>query len=464
MRSVFSSVLILGACSPKPVKKEQDSFKFNLPREIHALDPLLLRGTAKRFVLFNIHRGLFYYNKDNKLTAHGAKSCKWLTELSLHCSLNTKKWSDGSPITANHYLNTYKMIKSEKEESGEFLTNIKNLEAYGKDLVFTLKKKNLEFKHELTHVYFSPRKEAKLYPKLKNQLFSGPYKVLSLNQSKIELVNNEHYNSVHRPAVTGVFIDDPSAALNMHSVGELDFLRYLETSNIPKYPNRYMAPFARLDGIFFNPNHIEDVNFRKALFYSLDYKGLQKIFHSPSKPGCISLPSFFFSESLPCYNQNIELAKTYLKKVVKVPAVVRLYIPNMSANEHQKLALWAREGWSKSLGVDVRIEQMEAGVFYENIRLNKLSIYRKAVSLKNLTCSDAIQTVETQPEFKSFQTDSKLNCTNFFKSILKQHIWLPLGLPSFAHLHAKDYSGYYINMLGQFGLENLENKKRLDNE
>lgn len=464
MKSAFSAILILSACSPKPVKKEQESFKFNLPREIHALDPLLLRGTAKRFVLFNIHRGLFYYNKDNKLTAHGAKACKWLSELRLQCSLDSKKWSDGSPITAQHYLNTYTLMKTEEEESGEFLTNIKKLIVSGDDLIFTLKKKNLEFEHELTHVYFSPRKEAQLYPNLKGQLFSGPYKVLSLSQSKIELLNNEYYDAVKRPSVTGVFIDDPSAALNMHSVGELDFLRYLETSNIPKYPNRYMAPFARLDGVFFNPSHVRDVNFRKALFYSLDYKGLQKIFHSPSKPGCISLPSFFFSESLPCYSQNIELAKAHLKKVVKIPTVVRLYIPNMSANEHQKLALWARESWSKSLGVDVRIEQMEAGVFYENIRLNKLSIYRKAVSLKNLTCFDAIQTVEIQPEFKSIQIDSKLSCTEFFKGILKQYVWLPLGLPSFAHLHSKDYSGYYINMLGQFGLENLVYKKRLDNE
>ncbi len=459
-RTALSSFIILCSCTKNPIEETKNSFRFNLPREIHSLDPLLLRGTAKRFVLFNLHRGLFYYNKDNELTHHGAKDCEWITSLKLQCSLNDKKWSDGIPITAEHYLHTYKLIKKEKEESGEFLTNIKNLEVLKGDLVFTLKKENSKFKHELTHVYFSPRKEKVLYQEPLNQVFSGPYKVKRLDQSKIMLVNNEHYNSFKRPPITGVFIDDPNAALNMYSVEGLDFLRYLETSNIPKYPNRYMAPFARLDGIFFNPDHIKDENLRKALFFSLNYKGLQKIFHTPSRPGCISLPDFFFSEPIPCYEQNIEKAKEYLKKVTDLPKRIRLYIPSVSSNEHQKLALWAREGWKKNLGLNIKIEQIETGVFYESVRLNKFSIYRKSVSLKNLSCFDAIETVKTQPEFKNHKINSQLNCTEFFKDVLSQYIWLPLGLPSFAHLHSKNYSGYYINMLGQFGLERLKKNKK----
>ncbi len=444
------------------MEEQSESFKFNLPVQIHSLDPLLVRGTAKRFLLFNLHRGLFFYNKDNKLTAYGARKCEWKSNIILYCELNPKKWSDGELITSKHYINTYNLIKKEKEESADFLTNIKKIETIHGKLVFYLKRKDINFIHELSHIYFTPRKEEKLYQKILNQAFSGPYKAIELTDSKVSLSNNNYYDNKQRPLVNGIFIDDPNTALNIYNTGRIDFLRYLESSQIPMYPNHYTVPFARLDGIFFNPDDIKDKSLRKALFYSLDYKGLKKIFSSPTLPGCISLPSFFFKAHLPCYNLDLNKAKKYLNEATDIPKKINLYIPNVLSNEHKILAQWARESWKKYLGINFQIKQLETGVFYESILRNKLSVYRKSIPLKNLTCTEAINSIKRQPEFKGVKINSKLSCDKYFKNILKQYIWLPLGMPSFAHLHAKDYSGYYINMLGQFGLENLRRKKDLN--
>ncbi len=415
---------------------------------------------------------MFYYNKENKLTAYGALSCDWRSPVSLRCLLSDKKWSDGSPIRPKDYINTYAVIKSQKEESGTFLSNIESVTAKNNSLVFKLKVPDEHFRHELTNVYFKPRKEKKLYKKTKGMLFSGPYKLKRLTKSFIELTANPYFSesSTDLPPVKGLFIDDPSAALNLHAMGKLDFLRYLETSNIPKFPNRYMAPFARLDGIFFSPKHIKDENLKKALLYSLDFKALQKIFFSPSMPGCMSLPSSFFKSPLPCFERDIKKAKEFFLKAQKHKKrkhrgeikSISLFIPSMSSDDHKKLAQWARESWKNTLGLHVNIEQMEAGAFYESLRQEKLPIYRKSVSLKNLTCREAKEIVLTQPEFKEMKKEVHLElpCDDFFKIVLAQHMWVPLGMPSFAHLHAKDYSGYYINMLGQFGLEDLRLKEK----
>lgn len=459
---LLSTFFLNSSCSLKTNKTNKSHFTFNLPREIHSLDPLLIRGTAKRFILFNLHRGLFYYNKENKLTAHGASSCSWKTQLTLRCRLSDKKWSDGSLIRSSHYLNTYSLIKSQNEESGTFLTNIKNLVEDNGDLIFTLKKVDKDFRHELTNIYFKPRKEKKLYKTFKEQVFSGPYKLKKITKSFIELENNTFFNEVSRPLVKGVFIDDPNAALNLYLMGKIDFLRYLETSNIPKYPERYRAPFARLDGIFFSLKHMKDESLRKALLYSLDFTALKKIFYSPSMPGCLSLPKFFFKSELPCYKMDLDKARLFQKKIKQTPKNLTFYIPSMPSDEHKKLAQWARESWRSNLGIEVNIEQMEPGTFYESVKQGRLAIYRKSVSLKNLTCREAKEIVLTQPEFielnKNLKTGLELSCDKFFNSVLEKHVWIPLGMPSFAHLHAKDYSGYYINMLGQFGLEDLTKK------
>lgn len=463
MRAVSLSLisLLFVSCSQKNSSKDAlNTFKFNLPREISSVDPLLLRGTAKRFILFNIHRGLYFYNKKNELIPHGAAACEWSGSRMLTCKLSDKKWSDGSPINSKDYLNTYKLIKSQKEESSELLHNLKELELKNNStLVFHLNNPEKDFIHRLADVQWSPRKKEKLYLKKTWGVYSGPYKVLEMSEAFVRLGNNEFYDDFLRPDVKAVFIDDPSAALNLYSVGKIDFLRYLETSNAPLYPKRFMAPFARLDGLFFSPKHIVDVNLRKALFHSLNFTELQKIFSSPSLPGCSSLPSFFFKKTRDCYEFDLERSKEFLSKVSKVPEFLKIYIPSTNSNEHQKLAQWLRESWKKHLGIIVEINQLESGVFYEKVRLKKLSVYRKAVSLSTLTCSEAMNLVHTQPEFSDFKLSKELDCDQFFKEIHKMYIRLPLGMPSFAHLHAKSYSGYYINMLGQFGLERLKSLK-----
>lgn len=448
---VFS---ILFTSCVKNKRLEKKSFTINLPREIHSVDPLLLRGTATRYILFNVHRGLFYYNQKNELTSYGAKSCSWTSNKTYDCLLADKKWSDGSPIKAKNYVYSYQQIKSLGDESMSALEDVLDVQAVETDLLrFVLSEKNQDFAHRLTSVILSPRNENRLFKTSKGQAFSGPYKVKDLNKKNIRLEANEHFNGQSRPEILGVFVDDPSAALNMFESGKLDFLRYLESSNIGAYKNTLFAPFAKLDGLFLNRDKLS-LEARKALIYSLNFKSLQKVYKSPSVPGCLALPASFFKKEINCFELDIIKAKKFLDQSELKTKKLKIHIPNADADEHKKLALWAREQWLKNLGINVEIQLVEAKTFYADVKKSDYTIYRKAHPLDNLSCLDALKSLKREVEFKGLAL--KNDCREFFEAALDLYSWIPLGLPYYAHLPPKNFSGYYINLLGQFGLEDLK--------
>ena len=457
---ILALALFSTSCS-KNQNSKTEAFKFNLPREVHSLDPLLLRGTAKGYALFNLHRGLYYYNKNNELTAHGAEKCTWTEKTILLCNLKKKRWSDGSPITAQNYIYSYNQISLLKEESTTFLENINSISSLDSyTLEIKLIKEDEYFLHRLTSFNFFPRNENKIFKTPESQLFSGPYKLKNLNSSKIHLENNSFYDDSKRPEVIGLFVDDSSTALNMYNGGLLNFLRYLESSNIDNYKNVLRSDYAKLDGIFISAHHIKNDSFRQALIHALDFKTLQRIFRSPSIPGCLGVPKKFFKEKLPCFTFDLKksqkLFKLYGQSLEQKN--LKIAIPSLQSDDHKQLALWAKEQWRKNLGLNFEIKQLETRVFYDKIKQKELSVYRKAVHLDELSCAHAKKALAFQPEFKMLKLDFNQNCHSFFEQALSTHQWIPLGMPAYAHLHSKRFSGYYINLLGHFGLENLERK------
>jgi len=432
------------------------------------VDPILIRGTAKRYVLFNLHRGLFFYNQKNQITAHGAKTCFWSNSKPIYtCLLSDKKWSDGTAITADHYVHSFNQIKQAKEESLQYVSGIKSMKSDGsRRLKIEFSKRTEDVNHRLTPLVLAPRNLNQLFQESKDQLFSGPYALKSLTKKHIILKSSPFFNDSKRPDVKGVFVDDPSAALNMYEAKRLDFLRYLESSNVASYDDVLFAPFAKLDGLFFNPLKLS-VNARKALLLSLDFTKLKKLYKSPSTPGCLAVPKSFFSKPLKCLEFEPKKAKEFKNLSELSEAKLKIHIPQAGADEHKKLALWAQAEWKRNLSLSVQIEIVESKTFYENVEKSKYAIYRKASPLEDLSCSSSIRNLKDQKEFKDISVKSKKFkkdvCSSFFKQALARHFWLPLGMPYYAHLPSKKFFGYYINLLGQFGLENLErNKKDLE--
>lgn len=484
-------------CSKKSRFSSSESFKFNLPVPVYNTDPQLTRGTASNYFLFNLHRGLFFYNSENILSPWGAKKCTWVTELKLVCKLADRYWSDGSRIKAEHYLNSFKTIFISKNRQLEYLKNIKGFDEYldnesdqigisapsKNKLVFTFSRKDQSFLSKLSNQVFVPRKHSYHYKnESKDILYSGPYKLLKISTSRILMTNNQYFNDFPRPNVEALFVDESQAALNMYESKKIDFLRMLPSQEIsnPKYSKIiYKSFLSRLDGVVLSHSLVKDINLRKALTHSLDFQVLKKIFASDSDPGCPPLPEKYFSNSkTPCYVFDLKKAKESLKKVgydTINKSKLTIYVPKIETNDHQKMAEWAQENWKQNLGIKVNIEQLESKVLLNLAAQNKIGIFRKGFNLQRLGCFEALENFKSDSAsnfigFKSKDFDEVLSskrteefsskdCTRLFNLILKKYLWIPTGRFYFSHLHSTQYTGYSINNLNQFDLSRLQLRK-----
>jgi len=465
-----NSSLIL-SCTKKNIKQntKQNSksfFKFNLSSEIKSTDPLLSRGSEKRYMTYNIHRGLYYYNKEDDLTPHGAKSCisknnytTWI------CKLKKLKYHDSNLITSEDYINTFNLIKEKKEVGLESVKNIKDV--FSKDtytLNFVLKKPNPNFLHKLTNLNLVPRqKESYLSKKHKTNSYSGPYFIKDVTTSRVLLLPNSNFKTgrkIKRPKVMGLFIDSPTTALNLYEKNEIDFLRYLETSYFKAYKNNgaFLSKNYKLDGVFLNPKL--SLEFRKFLAHSLKYQDLKKVFSSKSLPGCVELSNKNFNFTNPiCYKYKKGIT---FKKRKDSQSTIKIHIPNIGRNDHIRLSEWLKGQWEQNSDVNFVIEQVEIKTYYQKANQNKYDIYRRSLPLEELHCLHAKNKILETSEFKATGLSTALSCSDFYISALNEYLWIPLGLVHNVHINAKKFDGYYINSLDHFGLENL--KRIMDDE
>ena len=452
------TIVILSLCGCQ--KKQNNTlvnnavFKFNLPREVKSLDPLLVRGLNQRYILFNLHRGLYYYNKNNKLTPHGASECVSSKNFLIWtCKLKEFNYHDGNKITAQDYINTLETISDLKEESLESIYNILEFKKESElELHFKLKIPNKKFKHQLANINLVPREDKRIYQKLSDKMsFSGPFKATEHTESDILLNPNPNYlNKKASVSVKAVFVDESTTAISLFETKQIDFLRYLETSFYPKYKDKaFLASNIKLDGIFLSPKI--PLELRKKLTHSLRFSDLKRIFSSEGTPGCLQLEGDIFNIKEPlCFKYKKDLNKKVLKKTYKIS------VPSISQKDHVRLSEWLQSEWKSHLGLNTDIEQIESKIFYQKANAGDLEIYRRSVPLTELHCEHAKKTLLSLPEFKNAKFDLNNSCKEFFKKALSLYYWIPLGIVHIPHLHAEDYKGYYINMLDQFGLEDLE--------
>src|SRR5688572_7116824 len=101
------------------------SFRMHLLSEPQTLDPQTTSSASGNYLFHNIYRGLYVY--DGQLKPEGAKSCKREARR-LRCVLKPMRWSDGSPVTAGQYVNSFRRLidSSNKSPQADVLFTLKN--------------------------------------------------------------------------------------------------------------------------------------------------------------------------------------------------------------------------------------------------------------------------------------------------------------------------------------------------
>ncbi|WP_422485092.1 peptide ABC transporter substrate-binding protein [Gudongella sp. DL1XJH-153] len=331
-------------------------------------------------------------------------------------NLRESNWSDGTPLTANDFVYSWKRGMDPATASeyawiweytnvvGAFdAVNGGSLDDVGVTAVDDL---TLEVKLEtptdyivslLSFYHFLPTKQEAVEAGAdgawakdpENAISNGPFKLTSYEiGGGLTLVKNDEYwnaEEVKIDRIEGKFIDEQSTAFQAYQSGELHFLPDVPPAEIPRLmaedPNFFVFPL--LGTYYYNYNMdlelFQDVRVRKALNLAVDRSLITETMASGQIPAAGFVPVGFldhegedFAEKsgtygIPTDDSQIEEAKALLAEAgypdgEGFPEFTIMY---NTSEGHQQVAELVQEMLKTNLGIETQLENQEWAVFQD---------------------------------------------------------------------------------------------------
>ncbi|NMI06134.1 peptide ABC transporter substrate-binding protein [Paenibacillus sp. SZ31] len=411
--------------------------KINLSAEPPTLDPAQAKDSQTNTVLKFLYEGLVRIDADGKEQAGVAKD--WtISEDGLKYVFNLNpeaKWSNGDAITAEDFVRSWeRALKPETASPYAYqLYYIKGAEGYNlsKDETYTGTKitefsqvgvkatdaNTLEVTLENPTPYFlgltafytyypvhaSADTNDKFFTDYKNMIVNGPFVMDQYAKGqKIVVKKNDGYHAAAdiKLAQIDMSLTNSSASeLQAYKSGQLDYTGApngeIPSDQIPsvkaELPDEFKATgIASTYYYQFNVNEapFNNVKIRKAFAMSINR---QLIVDKVTQGG--QIPAFGFvppgirgengefrdEHKDDYFTENVEEAKALLAEGMKeegyttLPAVTLIY---NTSDGHAKIALAIADMWKQNLGVDVKSENQEWGVFLENRQNQNFQVAR----------------------------------------------------------------------------------------
>ena len=137
-----------------------------------------------------------------------------------------------------------------------------------------------------------------------------------------------------------------------------------------------------------------------------------------------------------------------------------------------------QQQWRRNLGLTIDLEQVEQGLYLNELSQHAPAIFRKGVGLEAPTCFAALENFRTKaPEnYIHYDNDTfnglvatileksvtktaakslNIPCTKATRLLLQEHVLIPMGQVHFALLASTYFKGWKLNHLNQLDLSNL---------
>lgn len=491
MRLLLLNLLLASSFS----SAESGVFRFHLFSEPQTLDPQTWASTGGNYLFQSIYRGLYLYS-NGELKPEGAEKCV-RSKLQLKCTLRKMNFSNGKPVTAQHYVNAFRRLidPATKSPKSDMLFSLKNAQSIfkgekkpdqlgvqavnDKTLVFKFSEDDPEFEYRLIDPATAPlpdggylnREEGVKLP------VNGPYKITEWKKGQwVRLEPNTEYllGRKDRPPVEGLFVEEDATALRLYEKGTLTIMRRLPAAEIPRFKDSkefLQIPMARFDYVGFGPALKDRPEIREALVKGVEFKDFLRLFNTISPPGCPSLPKSYM-DKVTCQEFDPSRAKSLMKGVEAQP--LEMQFSQMGGDDIARAVEWFQGQWKKNAGLRVELHSQEQTVFMRTLRANTPAIFRKGVNLDRPTCSAALEIFIkgspenyigfNDPEFEKLlkhlnqtqQRDAhKKACREAVNYLLSTNRLIPLGEMFFTLLARKSYAGWTLNELNQLDLSQL---------
>nr|WP_154957765.1 peptide ABC transporter substrate-binding protein [Paenibacillus xylanexedens] len=424
------------ASGEKALAKDQ-VLKINLTAEPPTFDPAQAKDSQTNTVLKFLYEGLVRIDENGKEAAGVAKD--WtISEDGLKYVFNLNpdvKWSNGDAITAEDFVRSWeRALKPETASPYAYqLYYIKGAEGFNKskdkdykgtkitDFAQVGVKATDEHTLEVTlenptpyflgltafYTYYPVHKSAdtndKFFTDYKNMIVNGPFVMDQYAKGqKIVVKKNEGYHAASDIKLTQIDMSLTSSSaseLQAYKSGQLDYTGApngeVPTDQIPslkaELPNEFKA--TGIASTYYYQFNVHEAPFNNAKIRKAFAMSIQRqlIVDKVTQGG--QIPAFGFvppgirgengefrdEHKDDYFTENVDEAKALLAEGMKeegyttLPAVTLIY--NTSDN-HAKIALAIADMWKKNLGVDVKTENQEWGVFLENRQNQNFQIAR----------------------------------------------------------------------------------------
>lgn len=349
MKKLVSLLVILAfaffliACQPKE-KGIPGVLRWNIGADPLTLDPSLNGASDGGDVINNTHEGLV--REINGIVYPGIAESWTISAdgkvVTFH--LRESNWSDGTPLTAQDFIYTYKRAMdpataSEYSWIWEYTNVIGALDFVFADteaedydpealwdevgisaldnytLQFRLVNPTAYFVSLMAFYHFMPVKQASveapggadgLWAKNPSLAVSnGPFKLTAytIGDSLVLEKNEEYWNAenVKLTRIEGKFIDNESTAYDAFNAGELDYIPQVPTSEMTRLiaedPNFYVFPLLGTYYYSFNLNDAaglyDNLKLRKALAYAIDREAIVEALAGGQVPAAGFVPPGF---------------------------------------------------------------------------------------------------------------------------------------------------------------------------
>ena len=386
-----------GAKSGSASSIPKDTMVVGLGVDLATLDPAVSMDNKSWQVTYPAYERLVKYKVENgKATTEveGSLAKSWTVSddgLVWTFKLNPgHKFADGTAVDAKAVKFSIERVKQVKKGPADYFKMVKSIEAPDAEtVVFTLDKPFAPFLYTLA-VNGASVVNPKVMDHVKDNdlgsgylathtMGSGAYELTEFVPSqKITLGPNKNYAGT-APSIKNVIfnvIKDPSAQRLQLEKGDIDIAEGIPMDQIDQMKDNkavhvYEDPSLLTSIVYINNKKgpMDDVKFRQALAYSVDYQGIiEGAVKGRGEQLTTPVPKGMWGrdDSLAGYKQDINKAKELLAQSegASTKELTLLYSDNQGFNEAQALML---QNNIKQLGIDLKLEKVAWATFRERV-------------------------------------------------------------------------------------------------
>lgn len=394
-------------------KAAKQEFAMRIETEPPTLDWNLATDYVSINILYHLVEGLAEYN--DKLEPVPSLASWKISSDGKTYTYTLKpgiKWSDGVPITAQHFWDSWERTLNPKTASGYayFLFDVVGAKEYSEgklkdpsqlgfkvlnDSTFTviLKKRATYFATiPAFTVTFPIRKDiiekyGRTWTEPEHMVVTGPFKLSQWkHESKIEMIPNKNYRGkiAKLEKVTAYVVGEDTTAINMFEAGKIQYLARippLELDRLRKNPGYRSLPYLR--GYYYGFNitkpPFNDVRVRKAFAHAIKREDITSLLKGGQIPTASWIPKGMLG-----YNSKIGLqydlkkAKALLAEAgypggKSFPPVTFMFD---TRDDNKLIAERLQAQWQNNLGVKLSVQNEDWKVYLGRLRTDAPGLFR----------------------------------------------------------------------------------------